>query len=350
MPFSASIIQRDFLTVFDKALLLGGASYVRRLSFGSMWSRIRIGALVSVTPNGTNNLSDMLMTLGLCSGMQYPGSSNLPASAFGASIIGIYALGSTNTLSYTANSGFPYFVTSAGSIYRRQGAMTTNSVTFGQTFFLPVAYTGALASKRRFPIIVDITRSFGGSGAASVIVYGVTTAATAQNDFRPDDLQSALDQLGTPSMRGLALTPSTTVTTVSIGDETGPLDTFELFWAKNNTPLEVYAVGATIIYQTYNSGTAIAYSGSGFGGAADDTTQYLPAAQVMVIDNSIGTGWGGSGTLYPYGYSNGTVVIGLPGTSGGFPADGFQQYATGSVTSNVTINAGTGWTSNGFIY
>ena len=349
MPFSASIVSRDFTSIFDKALVLGGCSYLRTLTYGSGWSRIRIGALVAAAPNGTSNLNDIAFTLGLCSSLQYPGSANLPANAFGASLNGSYSVAATRLLTYNANTSYPYFSVTAGTVYRRQGTLTVNSGTFG-SIFLPLTYTGI--QKRRFPVIVDITRSIGGSGLATVIVYGITVAATAQLDFRPDDLQSALDQVGTPTVRNTALTAMTTISTVAIGDETGPLDTFELFWSSNTFPLEIYAVGAVIINPTQNiPATGSIYTTyTSIGGGADDVTQYTPGTQILTIDSTYGTGFTSAGTVFPFGYSAGTVFIGIPGTSGGSPTDTFQQYATGSVTSNVTINAGTGWTSNGFIY
>ena len=346
MPFDAAIIQRDFTSIYDKALVLGGCSYLRTLTYGNGWSRIRLGALVAVTPNGTNNMSDASLTLGLCSGKDYPGSANLPANAFGASINGAYSTAAAKLMTYTANSGYPYFALATGTVYRRQGTNTINSTGFG-IFFLPTAYTGT--QKRRFPVVVDITRNLGGGGLATVIVYGVTTAAQAQLDYRPDDLQSALDQVGTPTVRNTALTASSTIATVPIGDEFGGLDTFELFWSNSAFPLEIYAVGAVVINPMINipATGSITTLYADMGGAADNITQYSPGTQVTSF-SSYGTGFSGAGTVL--GSSYGTTVMGLPGTSGGVPYETFAQYAVGSVTSNVTINAGTGWSGNAFIY
>lgn len=345
MPFDAAIITRDFTSVYDNALVLGGASYLRTLAYGNGWSRIRIGALVAVTPNGTSNIPDATFTVGLCSGQDYPGSANLPGNAFGASVCGSYSIGATRLLTYTANSGFPYFSPTTGTVYRRQGVTTLNSAGFG-SILLPTAYTGT--QKRRFPVIVDITRTIGGSGLATVIVYGATTVAQAQLDYRPDDLQSALDQVGTPTVRNTALTASATISTIPIGDEFGGLDTFELFWSSSTYPLEIYAVGAVVI----NPMIGIPATGSitttyvDMGGGADNVTQYTPGVQYT--SSAFGTGFSGAGTVY--GYSYGTTVIQLLGTSGGVPMDNFEQYTTGTVISNVTLNAGTGWSGNAFIY
>lgn len=342
MPFTASIVQRDFVTVYDKTLVLGGASLLRKLTYGGGWSRIRIGALVSVTPNGTSNISDAVLMLGLCSGKSFPGSSAQPLSSFGFSFVGSPAIG-TRTLTYTPNTGFPYFAPTSGVIYRKTTPVGLQVSAAAGAFFLPVAFTGT--QKRRFPIYVDITRPIGGGGLATVTAYGVTVAATAQLDFRPDHFQDGLDQIGTPTIYNTALSAGTTLSTVGIGDEFGPLDTLELFWSLNSFPLEVYAVGAVVINPTLNSGTGLPYTDSG--GGFDMLGQYVPGTQVTSM--AYGTEFG-AGTIYSNPVTYGTTVINLLGTSGGVPTETFEQYLTGSVTSGVTLNAGTGWSSYGTIY
>lgn len=344
MPFTASIIKRDFTTVYSNALELGGASYLRKLTYGGGWSRIRIGALVGITANGTSNISDGILLLGLCSGQEYPASSNATRSAFGFSFIGSPVLGSTRTQTYTANSGYPYYSPTSGVVYRRTTPVGWQVSSAAGAFFLPVAYTGT--QKRRFPIYVDITRGLGGAVNTATIAYGVTVAGTAQLDFRPDHFLEGLDQISTPSIYSTALTASTTITSPNLGDEFGPLDTFELFWSLNAFPLEVYAVGAVIINPIFNALTGEYYPDTA-GGGIDFVQQYTPDTEITGF-NSFGTGFTEAGTVY--GSSYGTNVINLLGTSGGVPVDNFEQYITGTVISGVTLNAGTGWSGNGLIY
>jgi len=343
MPFTASIIQRDFTTVFEKALLLGGASFLRTLTYGGGWSRIRIGALVGLTENGTSNISDGILMLGVCSGKDYPASAFNTRSAFGYSFVGSPVVGSTRLLTYTANSGYPYFSPTSGVVYRNTTPAGYQVSGAAGALWLPVAYTGT--QKRRFPIYFDITRRSGGGVITAATAYGVAVAATAQLDFRPDHFQDGLDQLGTPTIYSTTLSASTTITTVNIGDEFGPLDTFELFWSLNTFPLEVYAVGAVIINPTVNESAGTVYP-STIGGGIDFAGQYTPDTQITSF--SYGTGFTDTGTIY--GSSYGTTVINLLGTSGGVPTDTFEQYAVGAVTSGVTLNAGTGWSSYGSIY
>lgn len=346
MSFTASIITRDFVNQSDKALKIGGAAYTRKISYNNNWSRIRVGALVSVTANGTNNINDVAFTLGLCSGLTYPASAPSPANAVGACFCGNLSVGAVRLFQYIAGTGNPYYSMTAGTAYRKQGLTVINSSSTVTSFFIPQAGTGLV--RRRVPILIDITRNVGGGGLASITVYGIAVQASVFLDYRPDDLQYALDYLGTPILRGITMTAGTTVT-LAVGEETGPLDTLELFWSSQAFPMEVYATGAVITAPTLNTGTQLPYPNTP-GAAADDFTQYAAETQITSTGTSTGTGWSQGGTIVPFGYSNGTVVINLPGTSGGYPDESFQQYATGSVTSNVTINAGTGWTSNAFIY
>lgn len=343
MPFTASIITRDFVDIFDKTLCLGGASYLRTLTYGGAWSRIRIGALVGVSPNSTSNIADAVLMLGLCSGTNYPGSSYQARSAYGFSFNGSPVPGGTRTLTYTANSGFPYYTTTSGNFYRRTTPVGWQVGGAAGALWLPLAYTGT--QKRRFPIYVDITRNLGGGAGVRSIAYGVANATVAQRDFRPDHFLEGLDQIGTPSVYGSTLTATATGTAIQIGDEFGPLDTFELFWSSNSFPLEIYAVGAVIINPLVNTLTGEYYPDTA--GGIDFVQQYTPGTEITDF-NSFGTGFTQAGTIY--GSSFGTTVINLIGTSGGVPVDTFEQYAVGAVVSGVTLNAGTGWSGNGSIY
>lgn len=342
MPFTAAIIKRDFTSVYDTALQLGGASWLRKLTYGGGWSRIRLGALVAVTPNGTSNISDTVFMLGVCSGFQYPASSGQTLSALGFSFNGSPVVGGTRLLTYNANSGYPYYAPTSGVFYRKTTPVGYQVSAAVGAFFLPLSSTGT--QKRRFPVFVDITRDRGGGAPVTLISYGITVAATGQLDFRPDHLQEGLDQIGTPTVYNTALTASTTVTTLGVGDEFGPLDTFEIFWSSNAFTLEIYALGAVVINPTMNS-AGDPYTDTG--GGIDFFQQYTAGIEVTNFD-AFGTGFTSAGTVY--GYSAGTTFVGMPGTSGGVPMDNFEQYTAGSVTSGVTLNAGTGWSSYGTIY
>lgn len=345
MPFTAAIIQRSFANTFDNALKLGGASYLRKITYGTGWQRIRIGALVSMTANGTSNIPDGVLTLGMCSGTTNPGSANVASSAIGYSFNGSPVLGSTRLLTYTANSGFPYYSCTTGVVYRKTPVAGYQVSATAGGAFLPLAYTGT--QRRRFPIYVDIARA-PASGAATITAYYVAVAGTAQIDFRPDHFQAGLDQIGTPTIQNTALSASTTISTMGFGDEFGPMDTFELFWSLNTFPIEIHAVGAVVINPLINSGTSLPYSASSVGGGFQVFSQYAPATQVISMTSAYGTGFLDGGTIT--GYSSGTLFINLPGTSGGSPVDNFEQYVTGSITSGVTLNAGTGWSGYGTIY
>jgi len=343
MPYDAAIVTRLFSTVYDNALQLGGAAYTRKMALGGAWQRIRLGALVSVAANGTSNINDPIFTLGLTSSTSLPGSAN-NGNGFGFSFNGSPVVGTARTLTYAANSGYPYFSCTNGVVYRKPpyGGYTVSAS--GGAVFLPLTYVGT--QKRRFPVYVDITR--GAGTGATVTIYGVAVAGTAQLDFRPDHFQDGLDQIGTPTIYNTAISAGTTLSTIGFGEEFGTMDTFELFWSNATFPLEIHALGAVVINPFINSATLQPYSISTPGGAHQTMTQtYAPATQIISFSADYGTNFLAGGTIT--GFAAGTLFVNLPGTSGGTPVDTFEQYTTGSIVSGVTLNAGY-WGGYGTIY
>jgi hypothetical protein len=68
----ANIGTRTFNLVDDKYLSLANEEWVRTLAIGTNWTKLRIGKLVSVTPDATSNLSGVELIWGLCSGKTNP--------------------------------------------------------------------------------------------------------------------------------------------------------------------------------------------------------------------------------------------------------------------------------------
>ena len=247
MPFTASIIERLFAYVPDKILKLGGAAWLRALGGPALttpWERIRIGVLCAVTPNGTSDINDTLFLLGLCSGQTNPGSAFATNSFLGASMIGTAVTGATRTLTYTAGAGNPYFTCTAGLGIRKSSAFASipASAAFSSGLLLPIAgfsnSAGVAFYARRALIVIDITKTTGGTGSPTFAVYYSTTAATVQTiDMRPDHLFEALDQPGTPSVRGGTFTQVLNSTALTFSPLEGELDTFEIYWSSNTFPL-----------------------------------------------------------------------------------------------------------------
>src|SRR5512143_73386 len=338
MPFSASIIQRVFADVPDQILKLGGAAYLRQLPVTTMpWSRIRIGLLCAVTTNGTSNIADVLFTLGVCSGQQYPGANNNTINYIGASLIGLPAPASTRLLTYTASATGPYFACTAGAFFSKlEGSIIQTAAAFSPVLNISTAFTGRY--DRRTVIVLDITKSQGDAGAVTMTLYAPSAAQIQAVDFRPDDLQAALDCLGTPIIRDQTLTVLSTNSTVLYNPALGDLDTFEVFWSSNAFPLEISALGATNLMTPAYPGTV--------GGAIETFEEYGTVSADPPGFISGGSGWAAAGSI---GYGNTPnfapqIYTQYVGTTYS-PDEPFEQYTTGTVNSGVTVNAGSFWSA-----
>lgn len=356
MPFSASIIERNFAYVPDRILKLGGASWLRPLggpALSTPWERIRLGVLCAATPNGASGLNDIVFTLGLCASAANPGAAYSTDNYIGASLIGSEVTGATRTLTYNAGSGNPYFSCSVGRGFRKLNSSTaTNTANFSSGLLLPLAgYSGFY--QRRAIIIVDIAKTAGGSGAVTFNVYYSTTAATVQAiDMRPDSLFEALDQFATPSVRGGTFTQVLTSTALNYSPLGGDVNTFEIFWSNAAFPLEISALGASIV-------RPLIYSGVSATGVADETFEEYAISSGSIAQAGFltgGSGWSDPGSVSydTLSYNTGTlanssnlapqVYTQYVGTTNS-PDEPFEQYATGTVIPGVTVNLGSFWTS-----
>jgi len=65
----ASIGVRSFNLIEDKYLTLANEEYVRTLAIGSNWTRLRLGMLAALTPDGVADLQGVQCIWGLCAGI-----------------------------------------------------------------------------------------------------------------------------------------------------------------------------------------------------------------------------------------------------------------------------------------
>lgn len=332
---------RVYQFVPDNTLQLANAEFVRKISIGNQWQRIRLGFLAAVSPNLTaRDIQLCQCYLGMCSSTG-PGVTSYATQNFvGVSLIGLPTVG--NDLTYTAATyPNPYYVRASSQVFgKRETALTVATADTGGIVWSPYS----VGNYRRFPYILDITRPAGGAGTYTVAVYALTTAAGASVDHRPDHLFACLDSTGTPTSNGVALT-QTSNRTLAWGEATGPLDSICLYWNKVNFPLEVSAIGAVIQDVTIYGETAGGYIESwGAGSLTPDVYSYGTLL---------------AGTLVPY-YCSGPVVMSgsaanvalyntVSGTSTG-PADSFDSYSVGTVDSGLTLTAGLGFSGPGYVY
>lgn len=354
----AIISQRVYSLVPDKALLLANASFVRRIALSYAWTRVRVGILVAVTPDymdlPTNTLfGNNALWLGISSSAGGSVADYNTARFIGQSFFG--RAGDTPVgLAYNAGtSGYPYYTpSSTGASFTKQGN-TIQTVTGAGTPIIVPAYTGTtlwMGKMRRVPFYVDITRPYSGTGLTTIVAYGFTTATNALYDYRPDNFLAGLETYGTPTLNGQAMSAMQTTTTLSIGEEWGILDQFDLFWGNATFPLEVSAVGAMV----WNT-NATQYPGQ-YGGAVELFDAYGTTTSPLTTEiagvTSAGTGYSAGWASTPgtfIGYSTPRSVVGFAGTSTGQPWDDFQFYGTGTIFSPILIDAGTSWASAGTI-
>lgn len=343
----AQIVERIFTYVPARGLSLGGEQWSRALALGNQWSRIRMGFLGLIRGNVT---TQGFLLMGMSNG-QLGGGTAVGNNAIGASFAGSTITGAS-TWSYNSNSGSPYYGSSGnGKVFRRYprypGAfgpsLMTETAASISNVNIPAAPVDSQAfpnyALRRAPLYFDITREVGGAGTATVTVYGCPVSQMGL-DLRPDHFLEGLDNPATPTLFGTAMTVLIN-TTLPVSDMLGGLDSFFIQWARAATPLEIYALGATVMRPLYwgstpNGGGAEVFS------AYDFTGTGLPT----VLNQ--GSGFADAQGAFGGSYTNPGVISGWSGTCG-TPSDTMDQYSSGSVVSGVTINAGTGWVGNGVI-
>lgn len=356
---SAITINRLFAYAPDQALAVTGAELSRAITYSGNWSRIRLGMLVAVQRNSNSVLpANPNLWLGIGSG--------LPASAYSTrNFVGVSLFGSPaapGAWAYTSNA-FDY-VTSATAGYQFRKYDTTitlgTQITGGNTLYLPLT-ADSTHYAHRVPFIIDIIRPLGGSGNATLSFYFIATSTTTSADFRPDHLFQAIDNVGTPTINGFAMTVGLNAVAVPLGEEFGPLDTISLYWNKTTIPLEIYALGASVMadtnptyavggaydgFEAYNAGTLVTgmtpFYGSNFNvypvtGTLNVEQGFSGSIVLPVIPPAgyAGTVYGNAGSLY-----------GASGTSLGSPYDTFDAYSVGTATPAVLVG-GTGWSSAG---
>ncbi len=238
----AIIGTRAFNLIEDKYLTLGNEEYLRPLSIGNNWSKLRLGLMLALPPNGTSNLTGCSLVVGVCSAASPFNTTGGYAAASTRNFVGVdvatdgsggAALG---TLSYNAGSGNPYYSTTYSGARRRVG--TTDTFVAATTLTHAVAQnTGTL--QRRTLLYVEIAK---GSPNYTVKYYAAN-GTLAMLDFAERDLLDGLEQAGTPVVNTQTMFASSAMA-VACDETAGVFDTVNLFWNRTTYPLEVYALAA----------------------------------------------------------------------------------------------------------
>ena len=220
-----------------KCLRLGNEEYVRPIQALS-WTRLRLGALIALVPDGTNNIANITMAMGLCSG--YSGFSLVDTTN---AICGSYSNSTTwagTTLTYNAGSGNPYFNSGTGTLmmpWKRVAGVTTFLSGAASNVSI-AATTGSV--QRATPFFVDIVK---GSPNYTVDVYGSAVLGQTTNTTF-DQFYDAFEQNSTaPIIQGSTLSRASNAG--SFSEATYALTSFFFYWQKSLTPVEIYALGVS---------------------------------------------------------------------------------------------------------
>jgi hypothetical protein len=225
MPY---IIERVFAEGGNtKLLTLNNSEYLRKLNIENDWNTIYIGILAATQGNGTTANRTIRWGLGICSDM----SGVSPAST--KHWVGSYA--TSSQLTYTANSGNPYY-----NFQPMFGRKVGTSVTTANTGTIPFNFAisdSGLA--RKTPLWIAISRN-------SASVYGVVnsymSAGGMSVDYSIEDLTSAMEMVGTtPTARGNSFAGST-ANTLNGSEADGMLNTISIYWGSTVFPLEIYGI------------------------------------------------------------------------------------------------------------
>lgn len=238
MPSYSNITTRLFGASYSTALQLCGNDYIKPLAISEHWTRLRLGLLVTISDIGAVALPSCNLIAGFCSSGKSYYSSN---AAFAGWLMG---RSTTADLTYTANSGSPYYTTTNFDAIIRVGITNSGSTVGSPNHYLPISTVG---NPRCGLYIVDVTK-----GTTSFTIGGYTGAIAHMSlNLGMADLFDALEQPATtPIVRGTSLSVLTFQNaSLPYNEQTyGYLNCVNLFWNRIAYPLEIYGIA---VYEVY---------------------------------------------------------------------------------------------------
>jgi hypothetical protein len=233
---SLILSQKFFSGNSQHCLALRNDEYVRPLTVGSGWTRLRIGLLMAFDANATISAADFCF--GLCNHPYGMLSWNCPNYlGFGFGPAGAYSL------AYIAGSGNPYFQSAAYYRYRK-GSISTHIAGNGNPNYT-AATSGSLS--RRSIWIVDITK---GSPNYTVSAFGSLSASLVVLDFTYENLLEAVAQysaaprVGSVSLSACSAGPQAG----AFNESTGVLNALAISWTRFDVAVEIYGVAVYRVY------------------------------------------------------------------------------------------------------
>ena len=230
----SNVAQRVFVLGGNTTYLtLANEEFVRPLNVGSSWSKLRLGVLCAITPNGVSNLSSVTFTFGICSGTSAPFGAASTTNWTGMVINGTVLGG----LNYNANAGNPFFTASAiANSGTRVGSVNSLSNVGGA----PRIVTNTGSTQRRTPLYIDITK---GSPNYTCACWHQPIGQEA-SDWSFSSFLDGVDETGTPKLNNSSL-DGTSANTYAASEVAGTFNTFDFFWNQASFPIEVYAMAVS---------------------------------------------------------------------------------------------------------
>lgn len=231
----SDIIQRTFASGADKGITLDNREYARKMLIGTSWNRVRVGALVAMTPNGTSNISSIKFTIGACSGIANPYSAASTTNFIGA-IFGTANAATGGLWVYKDGSGNPFYrgEDGAGRSLKRVGSTTSPNAGLFSTSPVCIPTTNG-AVQRRLAVMVDITK---GSPNYTVQAYIPLDVATITVEKTVAEFVSEMSTIG--DIAGYYSAGQGNTQTLAFDEGAGGLDTACIYYSIASYPLEVY--------------------------------------------------------------------------------------------------------------
>jgi len=221
----------------DRCIQLGAEEFVRKMTIGNNWMKIRIAVRVAI--GGSADIPTPRFLLGVCSGTTYTYTSNSCIGYIG----GVWPP-TTISLPYIANAGNPYYQYSGGAAVcfgsvRKIGAVITEvSASSGNSNNVV-----AQSANNRYTLqMVDIFRSTTDPTAYGTRQWSCNTSVSTTNCDSYAFLRSIEDE-------SVSSTFATTYITNSQGgfavvyqtgfDPSQPMDTVSIGWGKSVPTIEI---------------------------------------------------------------------------------------------------------------
>lgn len=216
-------------------LALANEEWVRPLGIGTAWTKIRIGILAAVRPNGTSNFTNAAFVFGVCSGQANPYAAASTTNFAGIAMAGSAAV--TGTWTYTGVTN-PYYVSGQVPLVRVGSSNTLGTGTSPSTALATT--TGPIQRKHVF--YLDIQKG----SPNYTFSWCATQAASTDTNFTLANLIYGCEQTTfAPTIGGVGLAAGINGATVAASESAGSFDSLNIFWNQASFPFEIYGIAVS---------------------------------------------------------------------------------------------------------